>query len=250
MPLNGLGTYTAPTPEYPAIPNTIILASDFNAIIEDLEVALSLAIYKDGQASMAANLNLATFKIINLGTGTNPADATTVLQVFTNPTFTGTSGNGVTLAGTKASVTAAELNINSPTVSITGTTLDLISSNLGLTSTANLDIVSTTSTTLMAGTTLDETAITSITLTAPTITAVGSFVATLASTATAVTQAVGTNNTTVATTAFATALAFAAALPAQTGSAGKFITTDGATASWADIDKTAQYLFNISIGIS
>lgn len=50
---------------------------------------------------------------------------------------------------------------------------------------------------------------------------------------TGTTQPPGTNNTTLATTAFAMALAFQTALPGQAGNAGKFVTTDGATASWA-----------------
>lgn len=46
------------------------------------------------------------------------------------------------------------------------------------------------------------------------------------------TLAPGNNSTNAASTAFATALAFAAALPAQAGQSGKFVTTNGATASW------------------
>lgn len=46
------------------------------------------------------------------------------------------------------------------------------------------------------------------------------------------TAAVGTNTTQLATTAFVTAAAFAAALPSQTGNSGKVVTTDGSTASW------------------
>ena len=49
------------------------------------------------------------------------------------------------------------------------------------------------------------------------------------------TATAGTNTTQLATTAFAQALAFAAALPSQTGNAGKYVTTDGSTASWAAI---------------
>lgn len=53
---------------------------------------------------------------------------------------------------------------------------------------------------------------------------------------TAPTQASGTNNTTIATTAFVQQVAFNSALPSQTGNAGKYITTDGTNASWAAID--------------
>lgn len=50
---------------------------------------------------------------------------------------------------------------------------------------------------------------------------------------TAPTAAPGTGTTQIATTAFAAALSFAAALPAQAGNAGKFVTTNSAAASWA-----------------
>lgn len=49
------------------------------------------------------------------------------------------------------------------------------------------------------------------------------------------TAAPGTNTTQIATTAFVDAAAFASALPSQTGNAGKFVTTDGSTASWANL---------------
>ena len=49
---------------------------------------------------------------------------------------------------------------------------------------------------------------------------------------TAVTQPIGDSSQKVATTAFVKAAAFNAALPAQAGNAGKFITTDGSQASW------------------
>lgn len=43
----------------------------------------------------------------------------------------------------------------------------------------------------------------------------------------------GTATTEVATTAHVASVAFSAALPGQSGNAGKFVTTDGASASWA-----------------
>lgn len=52
---------------------------------------------------------------------------------------------------------------------------------------------------------------------------------------TAPTAAVGTNTTQIATMAAIVAQAFLTALPAQAGNAGKFIKTDGATASWASV---------------
>jgi hypothetical protein len=55
---------------------------------------------------------------------------------------------------------------------------------------------------------------------------------------TAPTAAPGTNSVQIATTAFVTAAAFSAALPGQTGNAGKFITTDGTSASWSYVPVT------------
>jgi hypothetical protein len=50
---------------------------------------------------------------------------------------------------------------------------------------------------------------------------------------TAPTASPGTSSTQIATTAFVATAAFSAALPGQTGNAGKFVTTNGTTASWA-----------------
>jgi hypothetical protein len=51
-------------------------------------------------------------------------------------------------------------------------------------------------------------------------------------TITVATASPGTSTTQAASTAFVAAQAFSAALPAQTGNAGKFVKTDGSTASW------------------
>lgn len=44
------------------------------------------------------------------------------------------------------------------------------------------------------------------------------------------------SSTNAASTAMVQAVAFNAALPAQTGNAGKFVTTDGTNASWAEVN--------------
>mgnify|MGYP001810073527 FL=1 len=99
MALNGSGTYTPPAPQFPAIPNTIILSSDFNQIILDIATALSTAIFRDGQAAFTAQQSMGGFKLTNLANGANPQDATTVLQVFTNPTFVASTTDGVKVTG-------------------------------------------------------------------------------------------------------------------------------------------------------
>lgn len=53
------------------------------------------------------------------------------------------------------------------------------------------------------------------------------------------TASVGTNTTQLATTAFVIAESFVSALPSQTGNAGKYVTTDGSTASWGSLSAYA-----------
>lgn len=55
MPYNGSGTYTAP-PGTTAVPDTVIESVVYNALVADLEVALSLAFPRDGQATMTGPL--------------------------------------------------------------------------------------------------------------------------------------------------------------------------------------------------
>ena len=62
------------------------------------------------------------------------------------------------------------------------------------------------------------------------------------------TQSTGDSSTKAATTAFVSATAFAAVLPAQTGNAGKFITTDGTTASWAPVAAGAVIFTALNFG--
>lgn len=67
-------------------------------------------------------------------------------------------------------------------------------------------------------------------------------------TSTVPTAPVGTNTNQIASTAFVAATAFSAALPAQTGNAGKIITTNGSVASWSTIGAAYQFLRVNSLG--
>lgn len=59
-----------------------------------------------------------------------------------------------------------------------------------------------------------------------------------------VTQATGTNNTTLATTAFVVAMAFSAALPAISPAVANFIVSnDGSVASWTNLLRTGTIRF-------
>ena len=97
MPYNGVGTFTSlGAPTFPAVPNTYILASYFNATMNDIFAGLSSVMTRDGQAAATANWSMGGFKLTNLGNGSAAQDAVTYSQVFTspviaNPTFTGTT---------------------------------------------------------------------------------------------------------------------------------------------------------------
>ena len=129
MPLNGSGTYSLATPEYPFIPDTDILASDMNTVLEDIQTALNSAMYRDGQAVATANFSMGTYKITNMGNGSADTDATTYGQVFKDPTFTALAGTGVKITGTTftcdaTTVTWSNTNFNltcSGTFTFTGT---------------------------------------------------------------------------------------------------------------------------------
>jgi hypothetical protein len=56
------------------------------------------------------------------------------------------------------------------------------------------------------------------------------------------TQSTGDSSTRAASTEFVASTAFSSALPAQTGNAGKFITTDGTSASWASMKLKLYFL--------
>lgn len=54
----------------------------------------------------------------------------------------------------------------------------------------------------------------------------------------------GTNTAQIASTAFVISAGLSSALPGQAGNAGKFVTTDGTSASWALIDLNQLYFAN------
>lgn len=214
MALNGNGSYSPPAPQFPAIPNTIIHADDFNQIILDIATAISTAIFRDGQAAFTANQSMGENKLTNLANGVNPQDATTVLQVFTDPTFNGTTVDGVKVTGTRLTVSTTTVVLPEGTT-IGSVTAAEIAQLAGVTSPIQEQLNGKAN--LAGGNTFTETQ---------------NLTAALADGSTAVTQASGDSTTKVATTAFVMTAAFNTALPNQAGNAGKFVTTDGVNASW------------------
>ena len=103
MPYNGVGLFTSlGAPTFPAVPNTYILASYFNATMNDVFTGLSSVMTRDGQSPMTANLPMGTNKITNLGNGTLATDAVNYAQVFTSPTIANPTFTGVPAAPTAA----------------------------------------------------------------------------------------------------------------------------------------------------
>ena len=106
MPLNGSGAYTPPSPQFPAIANTLILASDYNAVINDISNALSQAVFRDGQGAFTGNQSMGGFKLTNMAVGTADTDAvrkSQLLALFPIGAIYLTAGNtnpGTFLGGT------------------------------------------------------------------------------------------------------------------------------------------------------
>lgn len=258
MSLDGNGSYSPPAPQFPAIPNTIIYADDFNQIILDIATAISTAIFRDGQAAFTANQSMGGNKLTNLATGVNPQDAVNFLQVFTDPVFVATTLQGFKITGSMFQALMTTINlVASGTITLTGTTLlDMSASGQvklpantsigpisaselatldGLTaSTAELNVLdgitaSTAELNLLDGVTVSTADLNSVVdrapINSPAFTGIP----------TAPTAAVGTNTNQVATMAALISQAFAATLPNQAGNAGKFVTTDGTNAFWTNV---------------
>jgi hypothetical protein len=86
LPFNPAGVYTLPN-GYAGVDGQTILTSQHNPPLEDIQAALSLTLLRDGRAPMTANLNMNTFKAINLANGTTTTDAVNKSQLDGAITF-------------------------------------------------------------------------------------------------------------------------------------------------------------------
>lgn len=103
MPYNGVGQFTSlGAPIFPAVPNTYILASYFNATMNDIFTGLSTAWTKDGQSAATANMPMGGFKITGAADGSAATDYVTFGQVYTNPSFNNLIMTGIPVAPTAA----------------------------------------------------------------------------------------------------------------------------------------------------
>lgn len=78
------GVYSAPSSPgsfNPAITGQEAKPADWNALLQDMEAALSTCLLKDGTQTVTANIPLNNHKITGLADGTLPADATSLSQV-------------------------------------------------------------------------------------------------------------------------------------------------------------------------
>lgn len=96
MPFNGSGSYSAPANTFnPAVSGTTITAADWNAILADLETALTTCIAKDGQTTVTANLPMATYRHTGVSNGAALDQYATVDQVVDGQiTHGGTNATG------------------------------------------------------------------------------------------------------------------------------------------------------------
>lgn len=133
MPLDGAGKYQPPTPEYPVVPGTVILAEDFNTIVQDFATTLSQAIFRDGQANFTADQSMGGFKLLGLQDGSAPADAVNFKQVFVDPAFSATTVEGVKVQGTALTVKVADILLTAlNTLNLSKSALVLLPENTGL----------------------------------------------------------------------------------------------------------------------
>lgn len=93
MPFDGSGNFAAlPPPDFPAVAGEVIYANRFNAVINDLLTGLAEVLPRDGQAAMAGDLQMGSFKLTNMAAGTTAGNAIEYAQWlagFANPAFTG-----------------------------------------------------------------------------------------------------------------------------------------------------------------
>jgi hypothetical protein len=87
MAFDGNGTFQLPSPQYPFISSTTILAQEMNEILAEIAAGLSLSFLRDGSLAPTANTKWGGFKITGLGAGTGDGDAVNFGQVFKNPAF-------------------------------------------------------------------------------------------------------------------------------------------------------------------
>lgn len=98
MPFNGSGVFAPPGADFPAVANTLIEASKFNNVINDIATGLSTCITVDGQSTVTNNIPFGGNRLTGIGApaatgdalregspvgGTTPAPVTTTALIDT-----------------------------------------------------------------------------------------------------------------------------------------------------------------------
>lgn len=118
MSFDGSGNYTVPTGTA-AVSGAVIDSAKYNALLTDLQTALTKCLLRDGQSAALANISMGSFRITSLASGINRTDAATLGQV---------QDESANLLTTVAGTTAITANCVTPTLGayITGLRLTMI----------------------------------------------------------------------------------------------------------------------------
>ena len=197
MAYNGTGTFVPLTaPNFPAVDGTVIVAAYYNAVIADLISGLNKALCRDGQAVPTANLPMGGFKLTGIGAASANGQAVEYGQYTT------------ALAGlaTQISNLLTNLTVTTSAVLPANTSIGTVSAA----ELAYLDGLSGNIEALFAK------------LASPAFTG----------TPTAPTAGPSTNTDQIATMAAVQLVAMNANLPGQSGNNGKYLRSNGTTATW------------------
>lgn len=125
MSFDGNGNYTAPTGTL-AVSGQVIESGKYNALVTDLQTALSKALLRDGQSAAQANISMGGFKLTGLGGASLRSDAPNFGQVqdssarlLTSVAGTNTITASLTTPQLAAYINGLELNFV-PAVTNTG----------------------------------------------------------------------------------------------------------------------------------
>jgi len=80
MSRNGNGVYFPPGANFPAVDNTVIEADDYNAVINDITVALTQSLAADGQTTVTSNIPMSNHKLTGLSAGSTAGDSVEYAQ--------------------------------------------------------------------------------------------------------------------------------------------------------------------------
>lgn len=81
MARNGSGVQSSPAADYPAVADTLITATHFNNVIDDINTGLTGSVAADGQTTITANIPMNSKKFTGVANGSARTDSVTLGQV-------------------------------------------------------------------------------------------------------------------------------------------------------------------------